>query len=104
MMLSSLLIRGFHGSCVHIGAEALAQPLDRRIRLECSRGANDPILLLKQTLARGRSEVRLNRFEGDANIPPQVLRQTLQKLVIDGPCAPIRRRLIELQSQQTVLE
>jgi len=48
-----MLVRGFHGGCVHVGTEALAQPLDRRIRLECSRGADDLILFLKQALSRG---------------------------------------------------
>ena len=96
MPISSLLVRGFHGSRVHVGTEALTQSLDRGIRLEGSRCANNPVLLLKQALARGSSEDRLSRLVSDANIAAEILGQSLQKFVLDRPRAPIRRRLIEL--------
>ncbi len=35
---------------------------------------------------------------------PKILRQALRELVLDGPRAPIRGRLIELQNQEVVLE
>src|SRR5580700_3272295 len=97
MSISSWLVRWFHRGRVDVGTEALAQPLDRRIRLERSRGAHDLVLLLKQALPRGRSEGRLNRFERNANIAAEILRQSLQKSVLDEPCAPVSRRFIELQ-------
>src|SRR5882762_8483004 len=104
MPTSSSLVRGFHRSQVHVGAEALTQPLDRRIRFERSRGPNGLVLLLLQALSRRRGEGRLSRFEGQANVAAEIFRQAQQKFVFDGPRTPIRRRLIEFQRQHSVLE
>src|ERR1700688_1371791 len=104
MPISSLLVRRFHGGRVHVGTEALAQSLDRRIPFERSRGANGFVLFLKQALPRGRRKGRLSGLERQANIAAEILRQALNKLVLDGPRTPIRRRLIEVQRQHAVLE
>src|ERR1700722_15285596 len=76
---SSLLVRRFHGGRIHIGAEALTQTLDRRIRFERGRGPDDPVLFLESALSRGRGECRLSCFERNADVTAEVLRQTLHE-------------------------
>src|SRR6185437_526530 len=104
MPTSSSLVHGLHGSRIHTRAEALTQSLDGRVRLERGRGAAGPVLFRQRALPRGGGEVRLGRFVGNAYVALQILRQTLHQLVLDGPRAAIRRRLIELQRQNAVLE
>src|ERR1700722_19066872 len=104
MPASSWLIRRFYRCRVDIRAEALAQSLDRGIRLERSSGPFGLLSLRERALPRGRFEVRLSRFERDANIPAEMLRQALHELVVDRPRTPIRGRLIYLKDQYIVLE
>ncbi len=95
MPVSSWLIRRFYRCRIDIRAEALAQSLDRGIRLERRRGPFDLLSLGEHALPRGRFEVRLSRFERDANVPAEMLGQALRELVVDRPRTPVRRRLIE---------
>src|ERR1700691_3007829 len=99
MPASSWLIRRFYRCRVDIRAEALAQSLDRGIRLERSSGPFDLLSLREHALPRGRLEARLSRFERDANIPTEMLRQSLHELVVDRPSTPVRGRLIGPQDQ-----
>ena len=50
MPFSSLLIRGFHGSRIDIGAEPFAKAFDRGIRLERRCRANDFVLFIERPL------------------------------------------------------
>src|SRR3984885_11026448 len=98
------LVGWFDRGCIHIGAEALAQPLHSRVRLERACGARDPILFRLDALACRRVQCGFSRFERDSNVAAKILRQALHEFLLDGPRAPIRRGLIEPQGQQAVLE
>src|ERR1700683_4566484 len=88
----SLLIRWFHRSGIHFGAEALAQALDGGILLEGGRGSQYPVLFRQGALPRRRGERGIGDIENDANVAAQVLAQALQELVLDGTRAPLRDR------------
>ncbi len=85
---SVLSISRFDRCGVDLAAEALAQPLDRRIFLEGRRGLRLPVLVGERPAAAPACANRPRTFEGTRMSRPDVGREGLRQLVLD---LPVRR-------------
>src|SRR5450432_3596685 len=100
----SSLVRWFDRPDVHVGAEALAQSFDGRIRLERTCRTRNSVLLRLDPLPGGGVQICCGYFERYPHIASQILGQALHELFLEGARAPVRCRLVEPQGEQVVLE